>query len=383
MKIDELDTPALLIERGRVERNCEAMREKAKASRVVLRPHVKTHKTIEGARLQLGARTGPITVSTLLEGEYFAAAGFDDITLAVPLPPSRIERAIALARRVRRLGLLIDDPAMLGALEEAGRAHRMRFHVWVEIDSGAHRTGIRADAPETLLLIREVAHAQHIRFEGLLTHAGHSYTAESNGERGRVALDEIQTLARLRTRLLDLGVQVPAISVGSTPTATAAESLDGADEVRPGNYIFFDAWQASLGSCSLEDCAATVLTSVIGVYPAESRIVVDAGSLALTHEPPLHVEDGWGVVCDMEGHPLPFTVRKLSQEHGELVYQPLAPPVAPTGGYQEKRSIGNLKPGSRLRIVPNHACITAAMFDRFHVVDRGEVVEEWRPVRGW
>ena len=384
MRIPDLPTPALLIDAARAQRNCDAMRAKARASKVTLRPHVKTHKTIEGARMQLGARTGPITVSTLREAEFFASEGFEDITLAVPLPSTKIERAVMLSRRVRRFGVLLDDPGMLAALEEASAVHGVRFPVWVEIDSGAHRTGLRPDAPETLLLIRSVADSRRVRFEGLLTHAGHSYTALTASERSYVAREEIEALVRLRRRLTDFGVETPALSVGATPTASSATAFDGADEVRPGNYIFYDAWQVALGSCTVDDCAASVLTTVIGVYPAEARVVIDAGSLALTHEPPLHPEDGWGIVCNVEGHPLPFNVQRLSQEHGELLYQPLAPPRKAAGeGYDEARAIGDLRVGSRLRIIPNHACITAAMFGEYHVVDRDEVKEVWRPVHGW
>lgn len=382
MTILDLPTPALLIERDRVIANCQRMREIARSERLTLRPHVKTHKTLEGARLQLGGPTGPITVSTLREAEHFAANGFDDITLAVPLPPTRVERALALARRIPRLGLLIDDPAMLSTLEQTAKEHRARFSVWVEIDSGSHRTGLDPAASETLLFVRAVHQAAGLRFEGLITHAGHSYMAKTPRERAAISAEEVSKLSELRQRLRDLGVDVPVLSIGSTPTASMSGRPDGADEMRPGNYIFYDAWQAALGTCSIEDCAASVLTTVIAVYPQERRVVVDAGSLALTHEPPLENDGGWGIACDLDGNPLPMNVRRLSQEHGELVYTPLARPPAPAA-WDESRSIGALRVGSRLRIIPNHSCITAAMFDRYYVVEKGSVVEEWMPVRGW
>lgn len=366
-----------------MQANCELMREKARDARVSLRPHVKTHKTVEGARMQLGAATGPITVSTMAEAEFFASHGFDDITLAVPLPPARIDRAIALTRRVRRFSLLVDDPAMLALMESASGQSRVQFAVWVEIDSGAGRTGLDPRSPDTLLFIRELAQARSTRFEGLLTHGGHAYRETTHGGRTRVAREEIDTLLDLKTRLGTLGVPVPAISVGSTPGLTALENLAGCDEIRPGNYIFFDANQVGLGSCTVEQVAASVLTTVIGVYPRERRLVVDAGSLALTHEPPAPGASGWGIACDLDGEPLPFTVTALTQEHGILEYTPLAPPPSGIKGYDERRAIGGLKLGSMLRIVPNHSCITAAMYERYHVIDRREVVDEWVPAGGW
>jgi D-serine deaminase-like pyridoxal phosphate-dependent protein len=157
-------------------------------------------------------------------------------------------------------------------------------------------------------------------------------------------------------------------SVGSTPTASVVEHFSECDEVRPGNYVFFDAFQATIGSCSLDDVAVSVLTTVVGSYPERNSMIVDAGALALSKDAgPVHVDAtcGYGLVCDLELRPLPMRIEALSQEHGRI------------------STTTNVPVGTRLRIVPNHSCLTAAMFETYQIVDRGRIVDQWQPVRGW
>lgn len=356
-------TPAFLVDRTIVEQNCTRMREKARASKVIFRPHVKTHKTVEIARMQHGGHTGPITVSTLAEGEFFADAGFRDITYAVPIAPEKLDRAAALASRIERLNLLIDSEPALQALEK----HQRQWDVFLKVDCGYHRAGIEPDDPRSVTLAAEMARSPSIRFRGLLTHAGHSYHARNVDEIRAVAREESECLNRLQTLLTTIGVAGAMRSIGSTPTASVVERFD-ADEVRPGNYVFFDAFQAAIGSCSRDDCAGSVLATVIGSYPQRGEAIIDAGALALSKDlGPNHIdpEFGYGVVCDLELRPLDARLTTLSQEHGKLhTKQPLAI-------------------GQQLRVVPNHSCLTAAMFDVYHVVENGRIVAEWRPVRGW
>jgi len=337
------------------------MRRKALDSGVVLRAHVKTHKTIEIARMQHGGSTGPITVSTLAEGEFFADAGFDDITYAVPFAPGKLERAAALARRIRRFNLLLDDAATLRALEEFGTP----FEVFLEVDCGDHRSGVDPDDPRSAALAAEIARSPVVRFAGLLTHAGHSYHARGAEQIRAIAAEEGACVTRFRERA---GIPALVRSIGSTPTASLVERFRDTDEVRPGNYVFFDAFQAAIGSCSRDDCAATVLATVIGSYPDRGSAIIDAGALALSKDlGPDHIDPhfGYGVVCDLDLRPLPVRLAALSQEHGRI----------------ETRE--PLELGRRLRIIPNHSCLTAAMFDLYHVLDGGRVVAEWQPVRGW
>ncbi|HUP62058.1 MAG TPA: alanine racemase [Thermoanaerobaculia bacterium] len=367
---DQLATPALLVDRAVVHRNCERMRQKALDSGVAFRPHVKTHKSVEIGRIQHGGRVGPITVSTLAEAEHFAADGYRDITYAVPLAPTKekLDRVAALASRVERIAILIDSEPALHALQQYSASHGTIFDVFLKVDCGYHRAGVDPGNPDSVRLALGIARSEAVRMQGLLTHAGHSYNARDVEEIRRVAAEESGCLSRFRALLASEGLSDTMRSIGSTPTLSVVERFDDCDEVRPGNYVFYDAFQAAIGSCALSDCAASVLTTVIGSYPERGAIVVDAGALALSKDRgPDHIdaEFGYGVVCDLDLRPLPMKVIALSQEHGKIAVQAHVPV------------------GTRLRIIPNHSCLTAAMFDRYHIVDRGKIVDQWKPVRGW
>ena len=354
-------TPAFLVDKNIVEQNCAHMRNKAITSGVTFRPHVKTHKTIEIARMQHGGAFGPITVSTLAEGEFFADGGFRDITYAVPIAPEKLERAAALAKRIDRLNVLIDSFEALRAIEEYGTV----FDVFLKVDCGYHRAGVAPSNPESVRLAMAIGSSRVARFRGLLTHAGHSYDARSVDEIRRVACEETSTLTRFRALLPQKTI---VRSVGSTPTASVVERFEDVDEVRPGNYVFLDAEQATIGSCRREDIAVSVLATVIGSYPERGHAILDAGALALSKDRGAeHIDPhfGYGIVCDLQLRPLPMRLATLSQEHGKI--EAASPPPV----------------GTRVRIVPNHSCLTAAMYDVFHVVDGPDIVGEWRPVRGW
>ena len=359
-----LTTPALLVDRAIVARNCASMREKAAASGVIFRPHAKTHKTIEIARMQHGGGIGPMTVSTFAEAEQLAGAGFRDITYAVPIAPEKLGRAAKLAAAIEHFNILIDSADALQAVESFARAHGVAFDVFLKVDCGYHRAGVDPDRPESEDLARQIELSHAVRFRGLLTHAGHSYHARTIEEIRAVGLDERSAVTRFRNRL---GFSLVR-SIGSTPTASVVEKFEECDEVRPGNYVFFDAFQATIGSCRLQDVAVSVLTTVVGSYPERNAMIVDAGALALSKDlGPDHLDPqfGYGIVCDLSLKPLPMKIHALSQEHGKVSAQ------------------NPLPVGTRLRIIPNHSCLTAAMYDSYAVIERGSVVDEWSPVRGW
>lgn len=352
----QLTTPAFLVDRSIVARNCERMRTKAAASQVIFRPHVKTHKTVEIARMQHGGGIGPVTVSTLAEAEQLAEGGFTDLTYAVPIAPEKLARAAALAKRVERLNILIDSRAALQAIESSNET----FDVFLKVDCGYHRAGVDPSSPESAQLAADMMRSPSIRFRGLLTHGGHSYNVRNVDEILAVAAQEREALTQFRDRI---GAPSLLRSVGSTPTASLVPDFDGVDEVRPGNYVFYDGFQLSIGTCRPEDVACSVLTTVIGSYPERDTLMIDAGALALSKD--LGAGERYGLICDLDLKPLPMTLDTLSQEHGKV------------------RTKHTVPVGTRLRIVPNHSCLTAAMFDAYHVIDNGRVVGEWRPVRGW
>lgn len=367
VKITELPTPSFIIDRSRLQKNCDAMRVKAERARVTFRPHVKTHKCVEIGRIQQGGRNGAITVSTLAEARYFADAGFDDITYAVPIAPAKLSEVAGLGRSVSRINILVDHIAALRAVESFAASNGVTFDVFIKTDCGYHRAGVDPSTEEAVELGTAAAASKHVRLRGLLTHAGHSYHARSRDEILAIAHQESSAVTSFASKLADRGVEPLVRSVGSTPTLAVAGEFSGCDEVRPGNYVFFDAYQAQLGSCSFDDVAVSVLATVVGVYPAQQKVIVDAGSLAITRESGFGAVPGGGVVCDLSLRQLPLTLASMSQEHGQLA----------------GASAADMTIGEKVRIVPNHSCITAAMFDRYYVIEGDAVVDEWRPVRGW
>ena len=369
MNLDQIATPAFVVDHDGFRSNCDRMRNKAAASGVRFRPHVKTHKTVEGALLQHGGAPGPITVSTLAEAEFFAAAAFDDITYAVPIDGRKLSRAADLAQRVR-LHLLIDTPEALEQLESFGRTRGVRFSVFLKVDSGARRAGVDPAAPASAELARRMTSSDAIEAAGVLTHAGHSYQARTRAEILAMAKEEAEILTRFRSKV---GASEMLRSVGATPTASVVDRFPDTDEVRPGNYVFFDAFQTTLGSCDLAECAASVLVTVISIHPERNKLIVDGGALAFSKDTgPTHLEPdfGYGIVCDRALRPLPLRFVALSQEHGQIVGR-------------ERIDFASHPIGSRLRIVPNHSCLTAAMFDRYWILRGDSVIDQWTPVRGW
>lgn len=374
MTLDRLPTPCALVDLDRLERNAASMSQRARRLGVRLRPHVKTHKCVEAARLQTAGEHGGITVSTLAEARAFAAAGFRDITWAVPVALDRLDECAELVRRTDHLRVLVDHLRAVAELEAFAAAHALPFEVVLEVDCGHHRSGVAPDDPAAIRLAGAIHSSPDLELAGILTHAGQSYRCGSRADAAGVARHERDIMVAFAGRLRAAGIAVTEVSVGSTPTVTAAEDLTGITEVRPGNYLFFDAFQAAVGSCRLDDVAFSVLATVIGVYPGRRELVVNAGALALSKDPgPVHVDPGcgFGVVVDPADQlPIPgLRVVSISQEHGVLRSdRPLA---------------SSWELGNRVRILPNHSCLAAACFDRFHVARGNEIIDEWRPVRGW
>jgi D-serine deaminase-like pyridoxal phosphate-dependent protein len=358
--LDDLPTPALVFDLDRLEANLVAMAERARRLGVDLRPHLKTHKCVEVARLQAAHGVAGVTVSTLHEARVFADHGFDDLTWAFPLVPSRLAEAAQLAERVT-LRLVLDSVVAVDALETAGRP----FHVFLKIDCGYHRAGVDPDGDEALELARRLAGSPRLVFDGLLTHSGHAYKARGAEERLAVARQERDVMVRCAERLRASGIEVPRVSVGSTPAMTAVDHLAGIDEARPGNYALFDYTQVALGSCGVSDCAATVVTSVVSAPAGVGHAVVDAGALALSRDPGPAGEEGFGrVYADYRAGALDPELRltALSQEHGIVSGRP---PV-----------------DARLRLLPNHSCLTVAQFDEAWAARGDEIVGRWKIWRG-
>ncbi len=324
MDLHSIKTPSLVLDVERVRRNAERMSARVRELGASLRPHVKTHKCVEVARIQTAGEAGGITVSTLAEARAFAAQGFTDITYAVPIEPGKFDEAIELSRLCERFALITDDAAVPPLLDEAARRAGLTLDLFLKVDCGYHRCGVEPERPEALEIPRRIDDAANLRFAGILTHAGHSYHARSHEELLSIARRERDVMTEFAARLRSEGVEVPTVSVGSTPTATHVDHLEGVDEARPGNYIFFDAFQATLGSCTFDDCALTVLAAVVHRDRARRKVVLDAGAIALSKDRgavELDPSCGYGHVLDLEGAETGLRVGSLSQEHGEVLVE--------------------------------------------------------------
>ncbi len=375
MTIHELPTPALLLDLDILERNLATMQQRANRLGVSLRPHIKTHKCIEIARRQASLGARGITVSTFYEAEQFAAAGFQDITWAFPLPLVYADRVAELSTRIL-LRTVVDSLEAAEALERASRRVDKRLHVWLKVDCGYHRAGVDPASASAVQLVDYLVHSKELLFDGILTHAGHSYHARNRDEIRTIAEQERSVMVEFAERLRAKGYPVPAVSVGSTPTMSVIDNLAGVTEIRPGNYVFYDYTQAMIGSCGVADCALTVLASVISHQPGAAHFVTDAGALALSKDlGPTHVSNDMdmGILFEdyerkrLHAH---IHLRSLSQEHGKVVAD------------SPQTIEGKFRVGDRVRILEHHACLTAAQFDEYSVVKGEEVVDRWKILRG-
>ncbi len=368
MNLSDLPTPALVLERPILARNMAAMATPLARHRVTLRPHLKTAKSIDVARLALGGRPGGITVSTLAEAEYFVSYGITDILYAVGITPEKLVQVAKLNGAGADIAVITDDPetaAVIGAYPTPIRA-------MIEIDCGEARGGILPEDPALLLLAAALAP----RFAGVMTHAGHSYAACDRAQIAAIAEAERTAVVRAAERLGAAGYAVPIVSMGSSPTTLAAPSFNGITEVRAGVYMFGDLFQAAIGTHGPDDIALTVLASVIGRRPEAHRFLIDAGTIALSKDRSTQAtahDYGYGLVRSLAGQASFGTaiVQRAYQEHGVVGADPARPFPA-------------LKVGDKVRVVPNHTCLTAAAHDRYFVTDDNvEVAAVWPRVNGW
>lgn len=377
MKIADLETPALLLDRRRLTANLARMHDKAQAHGVTLRPHMKTAKSADIAYLATAGQAGGITVSTLKEAAYFIANGFTDITYAVGISLSKLDRVTKLQQDGARIAVLTDNADVARGIAARVEATNACFDVLIEVDTGDHRAGVAPDSAALMEIAAILDGVAGLEVRGVLTHAGHSYTCGSAAEIEVVAEAERAGAVMAAKRLRAAGMACPVVSVGSTPTAIHARDLSGVSEIRPGVYMFNDVFQASIGACTIADVAVSVLTTVTGHHPARGEILIDAGGLALSKDRSTAAgprDVGYGLAVGPGDVELPeLHVVRVSQEHGVIAAAPGAGAVP----------FAALPPGTRVRILPNHACMTAAAYDCYHVIERDQVVATWSRVNGW
>ncbi len=370
MDVSEIDSPALLIDMKKLERNIETMASKARTFSVSLRPHVKTHKCIEIARMQEEYGCRGITVSTLGEAEVFARAGFSDMTYAVPLEPSKIPRLLSLLDKVS-VTAIVDNPQIVPQLDVAVRKTGLEIDVLIKVDMGYHRCGVDPSSNGAVSLVEKVVLSPSLNFRGILTHAGNSYSCQTKECIQDIAKQEQEKMVSFASLLSRQSTELTPeiVSIGSTPTITLCEDIiSGITEVRPGNYAYFDYTQVLLGSCQVADCALTVHSRITGTY--QGRAIIDAGATSLSRDNgPIHIEPdcGYGkLFSDYEESQLDThcKLESLSQEHGKVTFE--------SGSHLSSLSVGD-----PVRILPNHSCLTNNLFRKAYVVSDDNVIGIW------
>lgn len=375
-RLSDLQTPCLVLDVDRMDRNIARLRAKLDGLGVTLRPHLKTAKSVEIARRMMNTPQGPATVSTLREAELFAEAGITDVIYAVGVTPSKLAKVIELRRGGCDLAVLLDTVEQAQAVASASREAGIIIPALIEIDCDGHRSGILpGDADRLHAIAAALVDGGELR--GVLTHAGGSYSARGNKLKD-CADTERNAVIEAATILRKAGYACPIVSMGSTPTAHNAVVLDGVTEVRAGVFIFFDLVMAGIGICKVEDIAISVLATVIGHQREKGWILIDAGWMAMSQDrgtSKQEVNQGYGLVCDVSGQPFDnLILADANQEHGIITVRPGSDAGLPA-----------LQIGDRVRILPNHACATGAQHQAYHVV-RGAcdlVEDEWRRFGGW
>jgi len=369
-----MDTPIALLDVKRMQRNILRMQRQADALGVSLRPHVKTHKCAEVVSAQMAAGARGITVSTLKEAEYFFTQGIHDILYAVAMAPHKLPQALALRRQGCALTLITDSLAAAQAIVDFGQLHGETFAVLIEIDCDGHRSGVKPQAP-LLLEISRLLHEGGM-LAGVLTHAGESYGLDTPEALQAIAEQERARCVAAAEAIRDAGLPCPQVSVGSTPTALSAVSLEGVTELRAGVYVFFDLVMHNIGVCRQDELALSVLSTVIGHQPEKGWIITDSGWMAMSRDRGTQSQKrdfGYGQVCTETGEVIDgLLLGSANQEHGVASF---------SEGSVDVREAFPL--GTRLRVLPNHACATGTQFERYHALLENGDVQEWQRLRGW
>ena len=375
--LDILQTPCLLLDEARLRANVDRMKAHLAGLGVGFRPHLKTAKSLDVARIAMTNPEGPAMVSTLREAEYFAEGGVRDMVYGVGIAPGKLARVSAIRARGVDLAVILDSIEQAEAVAAHVRDNGDRVPVLIEVDADGHRSGISPDDGVTLVGIGQCLSQGGAVLRGVLLHAGYSYSLDDPAALAAAAENERAAAVKAAESLRSARLPCPIVSVGSTPTARFARDLTGVTEVRAGVFMIGDLFQTGVGSVAMKDIALTVLAAVIGHQRAKGWIITDAGWMALSRDRGTArqaVDQGYGVVCDLAGRPYPdLIVADANQEHGIVAVR--------RGSTAE---LPDLPVGSRVRILPNHACATGAQHDCYHALDSaGAVGAVWPRINGW
>ncbi|WP_257165552.1 DSD1 family PLP-dependent enzyme [Bradyrhizobium sp. SRS-191] len=375
--LETLQTPCLLLDEAKVRANIDRMRNHLTRLGVGLRPHLKTAKSLDVARIAMTTPEGPAMVSTLREAEYFAAGGVRDMIYGVGIAPAKLPRVSAIRAGGVDLAVIIDSLEQAEAVAAHARSMGDAIPVLIEVDADGHRSGVAPEDTDMLVAIGRCVTSGGAVLRGVLLHAGDSYNLNDPAALTSAADAERLAAVTAANALRAAGLPCPVVSVGSTPTARYARDLTGVTEVRAGVFMLGDLYQAGVGAVAMEDIALSVLATVIGHQRRKGWIIIDAGWMAMSRDrgtAKQAVDQGYGVVCDLTGQPYPdLIVADANQEHGIIALR-----------RGSNAPLPDLPLGSRVRILPNHACATGAQHDRYHVLDAsGRVGAVWSRINGW
>ncbi len=358
--LDSISRPVLLLNETKARENIRNMAIKARQSGVDFRPHFKTHQSIQIGRWFRDYGTTKITVSSVEMAAYFASDGWDDITIAFPLNYRQLSEIEELAADVH-LGILVESPEAARAF---GKLHSARFNIWIKIDCGLHRTGVDwQDITRVHAIMDEVRRYPNLHPAGLLTHAGNTYSARSQQEAIAIHLETNERMRQLRS---NLGIADLAVSIGDTPGCSLRQTFDGIDEIRPGNFVFFDAEQLEIGSCQPSKISVAMACPVVACHSSRNEVVIYGGAVHLSKEAFLHngipsyglsaetQSNGWGDLIPGS------SVSRVSQEHGIVTVPP--------------EHMAEFSPGGLAMIIPTHSCLTAHLMRRYMTLD-GKSIE--------
>jgi D-serine deaminase-like pyridoxal phosphate-dependent protein len=361
--IYDMPTPAVVVDQSRLTANIDRMQAAADAGGLRLRPHAKTHKSPAIAARQLTAGAIGITCAKLGEAEVFAEAGIRDIRVAYPLHPANAGRVVALLDRAA-LSIVVDHPRIArewsAAMLRAGRS----LPVLVKVDVGFHRCGVNPASPDAIDLVMLVEKLPGLELQGLLSHAGHAYHADSEAALCAIARDEAETLHALRALAREQGIEIRELSVGATATARFSAQDRRLTELRPGNYVYNDRTQVGLAACTIGQCALTIVATVVS-KPAPDRVIFDSGSKTLS-------SDGARGFRAQEGHGVVFVDPESIEADEDLLIERLSEEHATV---RVRSGSTRLEPGDRVRILPNHSCVVSNLVDEIHVADGAMIVE--------
>ena len=377
MNFMDIETPCLLLDLNILKKNCEQMRNKCLSLNTTLRPHVKTPKNIEIAKIALNKDVGPITVSTLQEAEYFSSYGFKDILYAVGIVPAKLPRIAKIQlEKKSSIKIVLDSIEIARSISDFSSKNKVKFETLIEIDSGEGRGGLNTKDEAIMKEITSIfKNNKFTKLVGVMTHAGHSYATNDKKSIIEIANHERDEALKAKKFLKKIDQECSIVSIGSTPTIMYSTNLEGITEVRCGIYMMWDLAQASRGICKLNDIAVTVLASVIHHKVQEKKIIIDAGALSISKDLTANKfmpDAKYGLICDLKtGKPiLNLNLTDLHQEHGTI-------------DVPNKKSFKSLPIGSLIRILPNHSCLTCAGHEKYYVLHNNEICDVWHRINGW